>query len=86
MKVVKDFDLYKARTSAIKHDYDYQYMMARADAEHYRSKYSRCAEELKELRLNNRRYDRIDEINAGLRRECRKYKEELLKLRIKADK
>ena len=33
---------------------------------------------------NKRTNDRIDEINAGIRRECRKYKEELLKLRIKA--
>ena len=86
LKMIKDFDSYKARTSAIEHDYDNQYMMVRADVEYYRSKYSHCAEELKELKLNNKRYDRIDEINAGLRQECRKYKEELLKLKIKADK
>ncbi len=86
LKVVKEFDAYKQRTSAIEHDYDYQFMLAKADVDYYKSQYKQYFDELKELKLLNRRYDRFEKINAGLRRECKKYKQELLELRIETNK
>lgn len=85
LKQTKDFDNYKERTSAMDREYDYQFMMARADTEYYKSKYKQCSDELKELKLLNRRYDRFEKINAGLRQECKRYKQELLELKIKAN-
>ena len=81
MKVLKEFDAYKQRSSAIEHDYDYQFMLAKADVDYYKSQYRRCFDELKELKLLNRKYDRFEKINAGLRQECKRYKQELLELR-----
>ena len=81
LKIVKEFDAYKRRTSAIEHEYDYQFMMVKADVVYYKSQYRLCFDELKELKLLNRRYDRFEKINAGLRRECKRYKQELLELR-----
>ena len=86
LKQTKDFDNYKERTSAMDREYDYQFMMARADIEYYKSKYKQCSDELKELKLLNRRYDRFEKINAGLRSECKRYKQELLKLRMETNK
>mgnify|MGYP005777148163 FL=1 len=81
VKVLKEFDAYKQRSSAIEHDYDYQFMLAKADVDYYKSQYRRCFDELKELKLLNRKYDRFEKINAGLRQECKRYKQELLELR-----
>lgn len=86
LKQTKDFDNYKEQTSAMDREYDYQFMMARADIEYYKSKYKQCSDELKELKLLNRRYDRFEKINAGLRSECKRYKQELLKLRMETNK
>lgn len=86
LKQTKDFDNYKERTSAMDREYDYQFMMARADTEYYKSKYRQCSDELKELKLLNRRYNRFEKINAGLRQECKRYKQELLKLRMETNK
>ena len=82
LKIVKEFDEFKNRTYAIEHDYEYQFMLAKADADYYKSQYRRCFDELKELKSLNRRYDRFEKINAGLRRECKRYKQELLELRF----
>lgn len=86
LKQTKDFNNYKKRTSAIEREYDNQFMMARADTEYYKSKYRQCSDELKELKLLNRRYNRFEKINAGLRQECKRYKQELLKLRMETNK
>lgn len=85
LKAVKEFDEFKNRTYAIEHDYEYQFMFAKADADYYKSQYRRCFDELKELKLLNRRYDRFEKINAGLRQECRRYKQELSELKIEAN-
>ena len=82
LKIVKEFDEFKNRTYAIEHDYEYQFMFAKADADYYKSQYRRCFDQLKELKLLNRRYDRFEKINAGLRQECKRYKQELLELRF----
>lgn len=85
LKVVKEFDEFKKRTYAIEHDYDYQILFANSDADYYKSKYKQCFDELNELKLLNRRYDRFEKTNAGLRQECKRYKQELLELKIKAN-
>ncbi len=86
LKVVKEFNAYKQRTSAIEHEYDNQFMMAKADVDYYKNQYRRCIDELKELKLLDRRYDKFEKINAGLRRECKRYKQELLELRSETNK
>lgn len=82
LKITKEFDAYKQRTLAIEHEYDYQFMMIKADVDYYKSQYKQYFNELKELKLLNRRYDRFEKINAGLRQECKRYKQELLKLKL----
>lgn len=85
LKVKKDFDEFKNRTYAIEHDYDYQIMFAKADTDYFKFKYKQCFDELKELKFLDRRYDRFEKINAGLRQECRRYKQELSELKIEAN-
>lgn len=86
LKIVKEFDAYKQRTLAIEHEYDYQFMMVKAYVDYYKNQYRRCIDELKELKLLDRRYDKFEKINAGLRRECKRYKQELLGLRSETNK
>ncbi|HIU06167.1 MAG TPA: hypothetical protein IAC46_01035 [Candidatus Onthoplasma faecigallinarum] len=86
LKILTEFYVYKQRTLAIENEYDNQFMMIKADVDYYKSQYRRCFDELKELKSLDRRYDRFEKINAGLRQECKRYKQELLKLRIETNK
>lgn len=81
LKIIKDFDRYKERQLAMEREFDNQIMMARADTEYYKSKYKQCSDELKELKLLDKRYDRFEERNAGLRGECKKYKQSIKELK-----
>ena len=82
LKILTEFYVYKQRTLAIENEYDNQFMMIKADVDYYKSQYKQYFNELKELKLLNRRYDRFEKINAGLRQECKRYKQELLKLKL----
>ena len=85
LKILTEFYVYKQRTLAIENEYDNQFMMIKADVDYYKSQYRRCFDELKELKSLDRRYDRFEKINAGLRQECRRYKQELSELKIEAN-
>lgn len=77
LKLQKQFDELKAKQEANDDLNYYQFNMARADVEYYKTKCKYLEEQLKDLRSLNRRYDKFQEVNAGLKRECRRYKDQV---------
>lgn len=57
-----------------------QFDFAQASVEYYKNEYYLVKEELNRIISLNRRYDRFENINAGLRSECKKYKEKIKNL------
>lgn len=75
LKQSKKFEEYKQSSEARDRIADSQFGMARARAEYLENECQHLKEQLKEIRFHNKQHDRIMEINAGLRRECQRYKE-----------
>ncbi|MBR2909824.1 MAG: hypothetical protein IKC11_05765 [Clostridia bacterium] len=51
-----------------------QFNFARADAEYYKTELKRTEDQLRSVNFSSRRSERIDAINAGLKKECREKK------------
>ena len=75
LKQSKKFEEYKQSSEARDRIADSQFGMARARAEYLENECQHLKEQLKEIRFHNKQHDRFMEINAGLRRECQRYKE-----------
>ncbi len=75
LKQSKKFEEYKQSSEVRDRIADSQFDMAKARAEYLENERQHLKEQLKEIRFHNKQHDRIMEINAGLRRECQRYKE-----------
>ena len=51
-----------------------QFNFARADAEYYKTELKRTEDQLRSVNFSSRRAERIDAINAGLKKQCREKK------------
>lgn len=81
LKLKKQFDEYKRQQEAIDDITCSQFDFACAEAEYYQYEVRELKEQLKSIRLLNRQYDRFQIINAGLKSECKRYKQEQTQLK-----
>lgn len=75
LKQSEKFEEYKQNSEArdvIAHN---EFDMAYATINYLKNECQHLKEQLKEIRLHNKQHDKFMEINAGLHRECQRYKE-----------